>query len=235
MLVLFDIDATLLRTQRAGVDAMGAAGRSLVDPEFDENRIEYAGRLDPLIIADLLQTHGREASSQAIDAFAAAYQRELRSLLDADPQRAEPCPGVPELLDELERLQGVTLGLLTGNFEATGSIKLRSAGLNPERFAVRVWGDDSPHEPPSRDHLPGVAIERQSARTGGAWSGERSLIIGDTVHDIACALAHGCRSLGVATGSYSVDALAESGADRAVDDLSDTSSIVEWILDPEPV
>ena len=54
MLILFDVDATLITTSRTGIQAMGLAGRAAFGDSFDEHRVEYAGRLDPLIIADLL-------------------------------------------------------------------------------------------------------------------------------------------------------------------------------------
>ena len=56
------------------------------------------------------------------------------------------------------------------------------------------------------------------------------LIIGDTPHDVDCAAANGCRSLGVATGWFTVDDLESAGADRVVDDLSDTAGLLEWIV-----
>lgn len=230
MLILFDVDATLITTSRAGILAMGGAGRELYGPGFDESRVEYAGRLDPLIIADLLRAHGREATDGEIERFRAGYRAHLERLL-ADRSRARPCPGVLGLLDALESAAaGPALGLLTGNFPETGAIKLRASGVMPERFTVRVWGCDSPRIPPARDHLPPVAMERYLAAFGRALAPGEVTIVGDTPHDIACARAHGCRSLGVATGQFSVELLRASGADLAVRDLSDTASLAAWLV-----
>ena len=38
------------------------------------------------------------------------------------------------------------------------------------------------------------------------------------------------RSIGVATGLHSVEHLREAGADLAVEDLSDTTALRDWIL-----
>jgi phosphoglycolate phosphatase len=54
-------------------------------------------------------------------------------------------------------------------------------------------------------------------------------VIGDTPHDVQCALAHGCRCLGVATGRSSVRELLAAGASRAVEDLSDTQGVLTWL------
>src|SRR5207245_1648666 len=106
----------------------------------------------------------------------------------------------------------------------------RACGIAPDRVPIRVWGDDSPHHPPARDHLPGVGLARYRERFGRHIEPRLVTIIGDTPHDIACAKAHGCRSLGVATGSFSVEDLRACGADRAVRDLSDTASVQDWLL-----
>lgn len=230
MLILFDVDATLITTSRAGILAMGCAGRELYGPGFDESRVEYAGRLDPLIIADLLRAHGHGASEGEIEGFRAGYRAHLEVLL-ADRSKARPCPGVLGLLDALESAEpGPTLGLLTGNFPETGAIKLRASGVSPERFSIQVWGCDSPRTPPARDHLPLVAMDRYLAAFGRALAPGEVTIVGDTPHDIACARAHGCRSLGVATGQFSVEQLRAAGADLAVGDLSATASLAAWLL-----
>ncbi len=240
MLILFDVDATLITTSRTGIAAMGDAGRSLFGPQFDENRVQYAGRLDPLIIADLLAVHGQDASTAAIEAFRRAYRDHLERLLSSRPGVARPCPGVRTLLERLRAARADTagiapaLGLLTGNFPETGSIKLRAAGLDPGLFQVQVWGCDSPHSPPARDHLPPVAMERYRRCIGGALSPRQVVIVGDTPHDVACARAHGCRSLGVATGSYSVAQLRDAGADLTLTDLSATEDVVQWLIKTSP-
>jgi phosphoglycolate phosphatase len=233
MLILFDIDATLLTTTRAGVHAMGRAGRRLFGGSFDESRVEYSGRLDPLIIADLLTTHERPAGPEDIGRFRDAYREHLAVLLET-PGIAAPCPGVVALLDELATaVPHATLGLLTGNFPETGELKLRAAGIDPDRFPIRAWGSDSPHDPPARDHLPPVAMERFRAHTGEAIEPGRVTIIGDTPHDVACAHAHGCRCLAVATGLFTSEQLDAAGADRTFETLEDLGSVMGWLLERE--
>lgn len=229
MLVLFDIDATLISTSRAGIDALEQAGRDLHGESFSSRGVEFAGRLDPLIIRDMLLANGLDPTPQRCAQLRAGYRTQLPARL-LDPARRCTClPGVPELVTALESRSDVTIGLLTGNFEDTGSIKLRACGLEPLRFRVRVWGDDSPHDPPSRDHLPAVALERCARLRGAPVDARRALIIGDTPHDVRCARAAGMRSLAVATGHHDVAALSVTGADRVVSDLSNTAEILSWI------
>lgn len=226
MLILFDVDATLITTSRTGIEAMGRAGRAAFGEAFDEHRVEYAGRLDPLIIADLLRAHDQPVTPDTIEAFRAGYRQHLAELV-VQPGMARPCPGVPELLDALDADGSFTLGLLTGNYPDTGAIKLRAAGIDPDRFQIAVWGCDSPHDPPAREHLPGVGITRYTEQFGREITGEQILIIGDTPHDVSCAKAHACRVLAVGTGSFDAEHMPD--ADRFFADLSRTQEVLDWI------
>ncbi|HYE02979.1 MAG TPA: haloacid dehalogenase-like hydrolase [Phycisphaerales bacterium] len=228
MLILFDIDATLITTSRTGIAAMQDAGRGLYGPGFTAEGTDFAGRLDPLIIADLLRNNGLEPTPRALADLREGYRASLGRRL-AVPGIARTLPGVPELLAALRARPGLTLGLLTGNYPDTGAMKLRAAGIDPDGFPVRIWGDQSPHEPPSRDHLPAVALSAYARAHGRAIDPERVTVIGDSPHDVRCALAHGCRALGVATGMHRVEDLRAAGAHLALPDLSRTDEVVAWL------
>ena len=228
MLVLFDIDATLLTTDRAGIRAMVEVGQRLHSPGFSAEGVEFAGRLDPLILADLLAANAIDPTPEAIAALRLGYGETLAARL-APGGVSRLLPGVAELVESLAaEAERVTLGLLTGNFSETGTLKLQAAGLDPQQFAICIWGDDSPHDPPARDHLPGVAIERVSSLWGRQARGEEVVIIGDTPHDIACARAHSCRVLAVATGQFSVDELAH--ADETLETLDNVEAVLQWLM-----
>lgn len=228
-LTLFDIDATLLLTGGAGMNAMERAGRRLFGEHFSTAGIDFAGRIDPLLIREMLQRHAVEPTADRMVEFRRTYTAMLESDM-ASSTRHHALPGAIALVRRLQETRSTALGVLTGNFAETGSIKLRRCGFHPEWFAVRVWGDDSPHDPPSRDHLPGVAIERFAAVYGARLEPARVTIIGDTPHDVRCARVHGCRSLGVATGRYTADELERAGADRVVADLGETDDLAAWLI-----
>jgi phosphoglycolate phosphatase-like HAD superfamily hydrolase len=97
-------------------------------------------------------------------------------------------------------------------------------------FPVRVWGDEASGQPPKREQLVPIGIARGQAARGAILRPRQVTIIGDTPHDISCARTHGCRSLGVATGHFSVDVLRRAGADLAVADLRDTARIATWLI-----
>jgi phosphoglycolate phosphatase len=227
VLVLFDIDCTLLNADGAGMASLVEAGQVLYGEGFTADGVEFAGRLDPLIVRDLLAANGHEVALDAERAMRRGYRAALsRRLQEAGSARA--LPGAVALAGELRKTPGVTVGLLTGNFPETGAIKLRAAGIDPEGFEVAAWGDSSPHDPPAREHLAPVAISAHERLKGSRLGAEQVIVIGDTPHDVACARASGCRALAVATGRYTRADLA--AADLAVEDLGDIGELVPWIL-----
>lgn len=56
------------------------------------------------------------------------------------------------------------------------------------------------------------------------------MIIGDTPADIHCGRSIGVRAIGVATGRYSVEALAEHDPAAVFVSLEDTDAVVEAML-----
>jgi phosphoglycolate phosphatase-like HAD superfamily hydrolase len=227
MLVFFDIDATMITTGGVGINAMVDAGAELFGAGFRADGVEFAGRLDPLILVDLLARNGQAPTAANLSRMRDGYRRHLDTRLRTGVGRV--LPGVTPLLARLAAHKPTTLGVLTGNFPDTGSMKLAACGIDVEVFSIRVWGDESPYTPPAREHLPPVGMQKYAARTGSATSPDRVVIIGDTPHDVSCAKAHGCRSLGVATGKFSTQQLVAAGADMAVPTLSETEAIAAWI------
>lgn len=226
MLILFDIDQTLISTDGAGMKAMIEAGRRLFGPGFHSDGVHYAGRLDPLIIADLFAVNAVEATRERLSLFRDVYAACLAETLAVSRKRV--LPGVPSLLGELRRRDEVVLGLLTGNLEETGRMKLAACGVDASCFRLGAWGDESPNATPDRADLVPIASTKYAQLY--RRSPEAVVVIGDTPHDVRCARAHGARSLGVATGYSTEEQLAMAGADLVVNDLSDTGRVVNWLL-----
>jgi len=54
-------------------------------------------------------------------------------------------------------------------------------------------------------------------------------VVGDTEHDIACARAAGAKVVAVATGSQSMQVLAECGPDLVLENLESIEPLLMWI------
>jgi phosphoglycolate phosphatase-like HAD superfamily hydrolase len=116
------------------------------------------------------------------------------------------------VLDWLSGRDGVLLGLLTGNYEPVARLKLRRAGIG-RHFPSGVGAFGSDDE--DRAALPAIA-RRRAGRPGSPHPRERTIVIGDTPRDIACARADGVGCVAVASGPFRQEGL--SGADAVVAD-----------------
>jgi phosphoglycolate phosphatase-like HAD superfamily hydrolase len=212
LLLLFDIDGTLLLTAfREHRDALHAAIRRVYGIEIPEGRIEAAGRTDVAIARSILTLAGvpDDRISDGIPDFRAVCCDEYAHRCPAD-LTDRVAPGVPELLRALDTRDDVRLALLTGNLEPIARLKVQRAGLG-RHFDRGQGAFGSDHE--DRAALPPIARRR----AGGAhrpWPRERTVVIGDTPRDIACARADGVHVVAVATGPYRAPEL--RAADRVV-------------------
>ena len=221
-IVLFDIDGTLVLTGRAGLRGMTSAFLRLYGSAEALEGLPVAGRTDRASVSDALRAAGREVTTDEILRLREAYVADLQVEIGkpvSDPSGV--LPGVEALLDELESHSGVSVGLLTGNFEAGARIKLGHFDLW-HRFPYGAFGDD--HD--DRNALVPIALSRARAAGIPDTSPNRVVVIGDTPLDIACARAHGARAVAVATGSYSGDDLRAAGADVVVDTLVDAKAVI---------
>jgi HAD superfamily hydrolase (TIGR01549 family) len=201
LLLLWDIDGTLL--QRASVEHAAALYRALREVhgelEFEGIGVAAAGRTDGAIARDILLGCGVAVDridacvEEVARATAAAYEEMCPASLEE-----KVAPGIVELLPELE--QQHRLSLVTGNFEPVARLKLARAGIG-EFFPAGQGGFGSDAE--AREELPPIARTR-----AGGWPRERTVVIGDTPADIACARADGLRVIAVTTGPFSASDLA---------------------------
>jgi phosphoglycolate phosphatase-like HAD superfamily hydrolase len=228
-LVLFDIDGTILLTAGAGRRAIVAAISEDVGHPAALHQVRFDGKTDPQIVTELLEAAGHPGPHQPdrVHALCARYVDLLQMELQQPASKTTVMPGVHLLLDRLEH-EGVVLGLLTGNVARGAALKLRSAGLDPERFRVGAYGSDSAH----RADLPPIAARRAEPYLGRVPSGADVVIIGDTPADIACGACIDARAVAVATGAYSVADLTACGPHAAFEDLSNTDRVLEAILAP---
>ena len=217
LLVLWDIDGTLMHSGGHGGRAFEAAFRTVVGRE--PVPVEYGGRTDQQIALAMLDGE-REHLPRVLE--------ELASAMDArrhDIRRdGRAYPGVAAVLEELHGHEGVIQSLLTGNIQSNAALKVSAFGL--ERWLdleVGAYGSD-PHE--RRSDLVAVARERAAVKYGETTG---AVLVGDTPHDVEAAREAGARAVAVMTGFAERGAVERSQPDALLDDLSDTAAAVAAI------
>ncbi|HET9721149.1 MAG TPA: HAD family hydrolase [Solirubrobacteraceae bacterium] len=212
MLLLFDIDGTLLQSASGThAEALHEALRRVhgVDSRGMWKSISPAGRTDGEIARLILLDCG--VSAERIDARADRVREECcraYARMVEEDLRSHVVPGMPSVLEWLAGLDGVRLSLVTGNYEAVARLKLRRAGIGAF-FPSGQGGFGSDHE--DRVALPPLARRRAGSR-GMPYPREQTIVIGDTPRDIACARADGLRCVAVTTGPYGADELVQADA-----------------------
>jgi phosphoglycolate phosphatase-like HAD superfamily hydrolase len=217
LLVLFDIDGTLVR--RAGphhAQALVDAVRRVTGRESTTEGIPVFGMLDGDILTLMMRASGLSATAirRAMPEVMAVAQRLYVRRCPVLERRV--IPGVRGLLSRLDRRQAAR-GLVTGNLTRIGWKKVERAGLR-HHFRFGAFADMG------RTRTELAAIAAREARRMKLHDGStRPILIGDTANDIEAARANGFVSVAVATGHYGMDVLAGHRPDLLVPHLGELS------------
>jgi len=224
-LVLFDIDGTLLSSGRRGLESFSEALRRTFGTEGDLASYRFEGRLDPVIVFELMREAGipDDVIVERRPAALALYLDLLEEALSVDPPALKP--GVADLVARVTASPSVVSALLTGNVQRGARIKLTAAGLW-DHFLFGVFGDEAPR----RVDLGPIALARALERTGRTFSPSETVVVGDARADVECGRAIGARVVAVATGRTSVEELRAAGADTVLSSFADVESACEAIL-----
>ncbi len=226
LLVLFDIDGTLLRAgDPVHSQAMRDALREVVGETVSLDGIPLAGMLDREIARRALVRHGlRHAEiDRLLPLVMQRMGKRYAELLRPGSRRDWVLPGVRDLL-ELLRLRGHCTGVLTGNAERVARTKLGAADL-AELLPFGAYGDQAEE----RHQLVDLARAVVQQYLGTLPPPERTILVGDTPRDIAAAQKSGARVLAVATGRFTVAELRTYAPDAVVADLSEGERILQLL------
>ncbi|PYS00596.1 MAG: haloacid dehalogenase [Acidobacteria bacterium] len=214
-LLLFNVDQTLIYTGGAGLRALDRACRKHLAVENATEGISAHGKTDPAIIREILLARVGSDSTLEIQlqSILESYLLFLREEVQLSPGY-RVLPGIVEILREMSAQTGVVIGLATGNVEVGARIKLDRGNLNPY-FTFGGFGSDSEN----RTTLVKKAADAAVQKCGSAIEPEDIFVIGDTPRDIEAGKDAGFRTVGVATGNYSLEQLRTAGANIAISDF----------------
>jgi phosphoglycolate phosphatase len=228
LLVLWDVDYTLADT--------GRVGRVLYEQVFAEmfggeapQPGSMAGRTDRAIVLEVLTLAGLADPARHVRDFEALLARRAAGVSGLLRQQGRALPGAAQAIAQLAARPQVVQSLLTGNIRELAEVKVRALGLSCHLdFDVGAYGDASE----VRADLVPLARRRAAQAYRQDFAGHGTVLVGDTPHDVAAALATGARAVGVATGSFRAAELEAAGAHAVLPDLADTRQAVAAILGP---
>ena len=217
--LLFDIDGTLLLTHHSGSGALKRAMEDEFELKNADIDLDFGGRTDRSILAELLAKNRVEVSPENIARLRERYVELLPGVLIE--HGGTVLPGVQTLLDQLSGLSHFHSYVMTGNLVQTARMKLDHFCLG-DYFHDIFGGDHDEH----RNDLARRTAQRLHDHHGPVAT-QDVFVIGDTVADIECGHAIGARVIAVATGSHEKERLAAAQPLAVVDDLSDATKILE--------
>jgi phosphoglycolate phosphatase len=218
--VIFDLDGTLVDTPAvivetaiAALRATGALELAMPEPQAIRATIGL-----PLTVAfsGLL---GRSAESPEVQTVVEEYRRLWRA--NVIPRSAELLyPGVAEGVQVLRDL-GLQLAVATSKVQSGAVAQLDAAGIG-RHFEV-VAGYDAVERPKPDPQLALHVLERLGATP------ERTIVVGDTTHDLLMARGAGLRAIAVTYGAQDEATLLTESPELVAHDFPQVVGLVRQL------
>ena len=205
---LFDIDGTLLNSRDAvHYFAFRNAIREVLGIEAVIDGVPVHGNTDMGILRAVLRRAG--LADDAINASLPAIIERMCREVESNREHLNPelCPSVVELLTHLQQ-KGKVLGVVSGNLESVGWLKLEKVGLKP-LFSFAAFSN--PRELRAEIFRHGLSLAQEELGEEGAV-----FIVGDTPSDIEAARATRTPVIALATGIYTFGDLMACGPDACM-------------------
>jgi phosphoglycolate phosphatase len=199
-LLLFDCDGTLVDSQHKICAAMheAYAAHGLPVPTR-ERLLSVVG----LSLTEAFTALGEGAEGFPIQGLVGRYKA-ASSAMRASQTAWEPLfPGAREVVEALATRPDVVLGIATGKSRRGVEAVLGAYGLR-DHFTTIQTADRAPSKP-----HPGMVL--QAMEETGATP-ENTVVVGDSIYDMAMANAAGAFALGVRWGYHAPQALLDAGA-----------------------
>ena len=204
-LVIFDCDGTLVDSQHMILDAMtqAYAAHGIAVPER-EKLLSIVG----LSLIEAFTALGNGVADFPVAGLAEQYRLAFHAMRVRGGEMEPLYPGAADTIGALARREDVVLGIATGKSQRGVRLVLGHHGLLDHFITIKT-ADDAPSKPD-----PGMVVD--AMREAGVEAAD-TVVVGDTVYDIAMARAAGAAAIGVTWGYHPGAALAEAGAFAVID------------------
>lgn len=214
-LVVFDFDGTILDSLERIVSCMNHAFARAGLPQPSEEAVRG-------IIGRTLEDAMTDLAPGCDPVEMTAYYREGHNMIAerGELDRAPLYPRVAEALDVIDDDRTI-ISIATGKRLLGLRDDLQRNGLKD-----RFYGLHTPDHAPSK---PAPDMLFQAIEKAGIEA-SRTIMIGDSIHDINMANNAGVKSIGVSWGYHSVPMLKAAGAQAIADDWRDLPAIIDELL-----
>ena len=199
-LVIFDVDGTLIDSQRIICAAMQKAfGAHALKCPPQEKLLSIVG----LSLPDAFARLGEGEAGFPVATLIESYKDAFFGFREAGLHLEPVFPGAREALEALSRRPDILLGIATGKSQRGARAVLERIGML-DRFHTIKTADDAPSKP-----HPGMVID--AMREAGTDARD-TVVVGDSIYDMEMARAAGAKAVGVSWGYHTPDALTQTGA-----------------------
>ena len=215
-LVVFDLDGTLIDSEALIIGAVSDAFRAVDEAVPDEAAIRsISGITARDAIAILAPTADEARIDVLLDSYVAHYGR--RSTSAREPLFV----GALEALERLQAAPETILAVATGKGYQGAVTLLEHHGIIGRFNSIETPTHNRGKPDPQMLH---------TAMGKAGVDADRTVMVGDTVHDMRMAKAAGVKALGVAWGYHEIADLKEAGADVVIREFSEMDARIDELI-----
>lgn len=218
-LVLFDVDGTLVDSQNMICAAMhNAFAKHALDCPPREKLLSIVG----LSLPEAFTALGGGLADFPVATLIERYKDAFFELREANAHPEVLYPGAREAVEHLAARDDIVLGIATGKSQRGARAVLARHDLS-SHFTIIKTADDAPSKP-----HPGM-VQRAIGEAGVEPAD--TLMIGDSIYDMAMARAAGAHAVGVTWGYHSAQALIQAGAHIVIEEFAALAPSLDRLLD----
>ncbi len=215
-LVIFDLDGTLIDSVALIVETVTNAFAAVNEPVPNERAIRAISGITATEAMGILVPH---ASPERIGTIMESYRTHYRS--NAGVAREPLFAGALDALDRLQADPATILAVATGKGYKGAVTLLERHGIIGRFNSIETPDHNRGKPDPQMIH---TAIEKAGATPA------RSVMIGDTTHDMRMARAAGVGAIGVTWGYHERSELLAEGADIVIDSFDKLDGAIDQLI-----
>ncbi len=214
-LFIIDIDGTLLKTTNLALSAIEKTALQLWNIDQAMTAIDPSGLTDRMIFQTLVDKHTIQHDDlvSLFDMYCSLYIQNLGEAIQSSTESLL-CDGVIDFLENATQDSNMYLSLGTGNIEQAAFIKLQKYDI-AKYFPVGGFG----YFDLRREYIIQHAFRKAQLHYKIPFTKINAWVIGDTPKDISAGKGFGLKTMGIATGNYNFNELANCKPNAVLPDL----------------